>query len=289
MKKITLILLILLLTVGAGCSEKEAGISEDATITHKTYGGFINQEIEVQELTVNRTTVIFTTSDRNGNFLKTYEKPLNESSFDDLIDLFEKNGFLEMEKSYIRQEGQPIVADAGVLEISLIQKDLTKKVTVDPYYSEYMPEGLQEIDAALVDLREYALSTYPGDTEGETEEETEGETEGETERETEGEAQNGEAGEEPLVELKYREPENESTPWDQWYAEGNIQFIKAPTQAELIIAYYGSLYHIEVIDVKRLEACDLYYTCGGYFYVAKVREKDAGKMKELGWTDMGEF
>ena len=76
------------------------------------------------------------------------------------------------------------------------------------------------------------------------------------------------------VEMKYRISE-EKTPWDQWYEEGNIQFIKAPTQSELITAYYGTVYGIEISDIQ-----------SGEFYCGKVKENDSSKMKELGWTDV---
>lgn len=92
--KIISILIILLLTLAAGCAEKSSGISENATITHKSYGGFTLPEMQVQKLTVNSTSVVFTTSDGEGKFLKTYEKPFNESTFRDLIYLFEENEFL---------------------------------------------------------------------------------------------------------------------------------------------------------------------------------------------------
>jgi len=98
--------------------------------------------MQLQELTVNSTAVVFTTSDNEGGFMKTYEKPFNESAFRDLISRFEENRFLEMEERYVPQEGQPVVTDVGTLEISLIEGTRTKTVTVDPYYSEYMPEGL---------------------------------------------------------------------------------------------------------------------------------------------------
>jgi hypothetical protein len=161
-----------LLTFIAGCTDKEADtsenqadISENATITHKTYGAFTLPEMQLQELTINSTAVVFTTSDNEGNFKKTYEKPFNETAFKNLINLFEENGFLRMEERYVPQEGQPMVTDVGTLEIILNEENRTKTVTVDPYYSEYMPEDLQEIDSALVELRAYALSTSPEEAE----------------------------------------------------------------------------------------------------------------------------
>lgn len=163
--KVVSLLLILLTTSVIGCAENQTGISENATITHRIYGAFTLPEMQLQELTVNNTAVVFTTSDNEERFMKTYEKPFNESAFRDLINLFEENEFLQMEERYVPQEEQPVVTDVGTLEISLIEGTHTKTVTVDPYYFEYMPEGLQEIDSALVELRIYALSTSPEEAE----------------------------------------------------------------------------------------------------------------------------
>lgn len=362
------VLCILLLTFIAGCTEKQTDdlgnqtdISENATITHRTYGAFTLPEMQLQELTVNSTAVVFTTSDNEGNFKKTYEKPFNETAFRDLVDLFEENQFLQMEERYVPQEGQPLVTDVGTLEITLNEEKHTKTVTVDPYYSEYMPEGLQEIDSALVELRAYALSTSPEEAEKIAETWIEaaptysfdgfdlklenhevletfpeqhfmnytftsrhggyGNRTGQVVTEaltphtieiavSEGEVRSAvidgewdEIAQRPLeknldnadsnagvsgtagnpVEMKYPVSEEE-TPWDQWYGEGKIQFIKAPTQAELIVAYYGTVYGIDILDTQTVEDCDAGYPCSEY-YIVKVKESDFSRMKNLGWTD----
>ncbi|AAM04064.1 TPA: hypothetical protein HA338_11435 [Methanosarcina acetivorans] len=360
------VLLILLLIFVAGCAEKQTEISENATITHKTYGAFTLPEMQLQELTVNSTSVVFTTSDNEGGSKKIYEKPFNESAFKELISLFEENGFLQMEDCYVPQEGQPLVTDVGTLEISLIEGTRTKTVTVDPYYSEYMPEGLQEVDSALVELRAYAMYTSPEeaeriaenwietaptysfdgfDLELETHEALESVPEQhvlnytftsshggygnrtdkivtealtphsieviisegkvtsavidgewdeitqeplEKEPDTTDNTTSTSGAEENTVEMKYLISE-EKAPWDQWYEEGNIQFIKAPTPSELIIAYYGTVYGIEISDVRIVESCDLGYLCGEEYYVGLVKESDSSKMKELGWTYIGEY
>ena len=364
-------LLILLLTFIAGCTEKQTDtsgnqtdFSENVTITHRTYGAFTLPEMQLQELTVNSTSVVFTTSDNEGKFKKTYEKPFNETAFRDLINLFEENQFLQMEERYVPQEGQPIVTDVGTLEISLIEENRTKKVTVDPYYSEYMPEGLKEIDSALVELRAYALSTSPEEAEKIAETwiksaptysfdgfdlkledhevlETFPEqhvlnytftsshggygnrtdqivTEAltphsieiiisesevmsavidgkwdeiaqqplEDESDTADNTTGVSGAEENFVEMKYPVSE-EKTPWEKWYGEGNIQFIKAPTQAELIIAYYGNVYEIDVLDTQTDGDCAPGYPCSEY-YIVKVKERDSAQMRELGWTDLDE-
>lgn len=354
------------MTFVAGCTERQTEISENATITHKTYGAFTLPEMQLQELTVNSTSVVFTTSDNEGRFMKTYEKPFNESAFRDLINLFEENGFLQMEERYVPREGQPMVTDVGTLEISLNEEIREKTVIVDPYYSEYMPEGLQKIDSALVELRAYAMSTSPEEAEsiagtwvetaptysfdgfnlelkdhkvletfpeqhvlnytftsshggygnrtdrmvtealtphsievivseekvmpavidGEWDEIARGPLE--KEPDNTGNTTGPSEVEGNTVEMKYLISE-EKTPWDQWYEEGNIRFIKAPTQSELITAYYGTVYGIELSDIQRVDSCDLDYLCGEEFYVGKVKESDSSKMKDLGWTDIGEY
>lgn len=143
-------ILILLLTFIAGCTEKQTDtlenqtdISENATIIHRTYGAFTLPEMQLQELTVNSTAVVFTTSDNEGNFKKVHEKTFNETAFRNLINLFEKKQFLQMKDRYVPQEGQPVVTDVGTLEITLNEENKTKTVTVDPYYSEYMPDDIK--------------------------------------------------------------------------------------------------------------------------------------------------
>jgi hypothetical protein len=336
--------------------------------------------MQMQELTVNSTAVVFTTSDTEGNFMKKYEKPFNETAFKELITLFEKNKFLEMNDSYTPQAGQPIVTDVGTLEISLIKGNSTKTVKVDPYYSDYMPERLQEIDSKLLELRAYALSTSPQEAEriGRTwienaptysydgfdlklENHTILETipeqhsltytftsrhggygnrtgqmtiqvitphkieiivseknvtsaviDGEWDelsqepipKEIDANDMNGtnasdvngtnandvnnttEASVEgKLVVMKYKITE-EKAPWNRWYEEGNIQFIKAPTQSELIIAYYGTVYNIELNEVNRTEDGNFSNPLNGSYYVAKVKANESDKMKTLGWTDL---
>ncbi len=306
--------------------------------------------------------------------MKIYEKPFNESAFKDLINLFEKNKFLQMNESYTPQEGQPVVTDVGILEISLIEKSKEKTVTVDPYYSEYMPAELQEIDSTLIKLRAYALSTPPEEAEKTAEtwienaptysfdgfdlklekhevleaipelhmltysftsrhggygnrtdqmvtqvltphtievtvseknvtsaiidgkwDETAQEfieqpdnidsSNNEDSDNTNNTTWQNEKGN--PVEIRYTIAENEKTPWDQWYEDGNIQFIKAPTPSELIIAYYGTVYNIELSDVKKVESSD--NSSGEFSYSAEVKENDLQKMTDLEWTESSEL
>jgi hypothetical protein len=360
-------MLLILLIYVSGCTAKQPGISDDATIIHKTYGGFTLREMQMQELTVNNTAVVFTTSDTEGNFMKKYEKPFNETAFKEFITLFEENKFLEMNDSYTPQEGQPIVTDVGTLEISLIEGNKTKTVKVDPYYSDYMPEGLQKIDSKLLELRAYAISTPPQEAERtartwiesaptysfdgfdlklenheilETIPEqhfltytftsrqggygnrtgqmitqaltphkieiivsekniTSAVIDGEWDELSQqlipkGPDTNdmnnttGVNAEGEFVKIKYKITE-EKAPWDKWYEEGNIKFIKAPTPSELITAYHGTVHNVELYEVNETAGCDISYSCNESYYVAKVKTNNLEKMKTLGWTELQEF
>lgn len=147
----------------------------------------------------------------------------------------------------------------------------------------------EEADGEKIEEAEKEEEEEERETDGEESGGEDRETDGEKEGETGEEIQGGNAeeiGEEPLVELQFEPIPGILNPWDRWYAEGNIQYIKAPTEKELVTAYYGSEYNIEIIDVSRIEACELAYSCDGTFlYIVTVKETDAKKMKDLGWKE----
>lgn len=92
-----------------------------------------------------------------------------------------------------------------------------------------------------------------------------------------------------LINMKFQPMQCEETPWEKWYAEGNIQFIKAPTDSELIIAYYGNVYKIELTEVKKVETgnavCEACNICPqSYYFSAKVKSSDSAKMTESKWV-----
>lgn len=92
-----------------------------------------------------------------------------------------------------------------------------------------------------------------------------------------------------LVKIKFQPMQCEETPWEKWYAEGNIQFVKAPTDGELIVAYYSNVYKIELTEVKKVESgnavCQACSVCPTtYYFSAKVKSSDLTKMTELKWS-----
>ncbi|MDW7732279.1 MAG: hypothetical protein SCH66_07605 [Methanolobus sp.] len=161
MKKIITILLLALATLGAGCTEEQNGtteISDDAVITHLTYGAFSPVEMAVGELVVNSTAVNMSYYNYDHELTARYVKPIDQETWNNLVELFENNGFAGMEELYEPQKWQPIVVDTGTLEITVAQEGMNKTVKVDPYFDDYMPASLREINDALTDLRRYAIS-----------------------------------------------------------------------------------------------------------------------------------
>lgn len=166
MNRMIVALLLMLAFFSSGCTDRSDAtqdISDDAVIVHLSYGAFTLPEMAVQELIVNETAVNLSYYGADRELTARYVRPVNESVRSDLLDLFRENGFLSMEDIYGPEEGEPIVTDVGVVEISLIQDGLNKTVRVSPYYEAYMPLELRQIDQALADLRAYAMSTEPED------------------------------------------------------------------------------------------------------------------------------
>lgn len=92
--------------------------------------------------------------------------------------------------------------------------------------------------------------------------------------------------------LMFQPIQCEKTPWEKWYEEGNIRFIKAPTDAELMVAYYGSVHEIEIRNVQTIEGTDVVpAVCGNvqtYYYTAQVDGSDAQTLIGLGWSEFSQ-
>jgi len=247
MKKIILVLALLVLT--AACMNTLI-ISDNAIIKLKIYGGFIAPAYAVQEMTVNKTTVTYRISSAEGNLTKEYVKPINQSTYSNLIQLFRDVNFLRLNDSYT--SATPVF-DVGTTEISLMQDDVNKTVKIEPL-AKNLPAGLLNISEALGQLAEYVQTEEPA-----------------------------------IAQLKFQPMQCEQTPWQKWYAEGNIQFIMAPTEKQLVAAYYSNKYGIEIMDFERVEpglaVCEACSVCPQDYYInVKVKSSDADEMIAEEWV-----
>lgn len=90
--------------------------------------------------------------------------------------------------------------------------------------------------------------------------------------------------------IKFQPLQCVKTPWRKWYESGAIQFVKSPSEEELVIAYYGQVHGITVQDFKMVTSSNLVAAvCGNaesYYFTAKVPVPDKAKMLELSWKEL---
>ncbi|MDK2947413.1 MAG: hypothetical protein PWQ63_573 [Methanolobus sp.] len=346
MNKLITIFLLALFLIGAGCAEvqnntNENAVSDSATIVRLSYGAYTLPEMAVQKLVVNSTSVEFSYYNYQDELTARYVKPVDQENRDKLVALFNENNFMELNELYEPKDGMPIVADTGTLEIQVIQGDATKIVKVQPYASEYMPDGLNRINDELLKLRQYVMSptedelkeiasewimeapTYSFDgsdlefvkynvsVENPSESTLSykftsshggyGNRSGQmvtqviTEHSIELVLYNrnvmtatidgmwdevNQVMLEQTVTMVSGEMNCNETPWQNWYAEGNINFFKEPTEEELAIAYFGTVYNIEISDLSSDILND-----GKCQYTMKVKESAVKPLTEIGWQE----
>ncbi len=91
------------------------------------------------------------------------------------------------------------------------------------------------------------------------------------------------------TQIFYQPMQCERTPWEQWYSEGNIQYIREPTDEELIVDYYSQEHSIAVSDAAKIlsediEVCEACGVCPkAYHFTAKIASEEFEEMVELGW------
>jgi hypothetical protein len=349
--KLLTILLLSLFLIGAGCTEMQDdtnenavpdnAVSDDAVIVRLSYGAFTLPEMAVQKMVINSTAINFSYYNYQDELTARYVKSIDQKTREELIALFNNNDFMELDELYEPEDGVPIVADTGILEIQVMQGDTTKVVKVDPYASQYMPDNLNEINDELIRLRQYVLAptedelkeiasewiteapTYSYDgsdlefvdynvspenpaqsTLNYTFTSTHGGygnrseqivTQVITEHSIEVMLYNrnvisatidgvwDEVNQKMLektITMVSEEMNCNETPWHIWYAEGNINFFTEPTEEELMIAYFGTEYNIEVSEmswkITGNEKCQ---------YTIKIKESAGETLSELGWQE----
>lgn len=345
MKRTIMITLLILTILSAGCTEEQntnTDIPDDVVITHLRYGAFTLPEMAVSELVVNSTSVNLSYYNYAGNLTARYTRPIDETARNELIALFEENAFMEMDELYEPEDGQPMVADTGIVEIAITRDGTTKTVKVDPYAQFYMPDELAEIDEALLELRTYAM-TIPEDKAKEIAEEwisnsptysfdgsdielqeyqfnednpneqtltysfisTHGGFGNRSDQMVtevltdhiividlyKGEVLSAIIDEEwdemtqrmldEIIEMQSWEMDCDSTPWHYWYAEGDVRFLKEPTEEELVTTYFSTVYEIEITEFSSVELED-----GKCQYTLKIEQHDSGMLEEMGWQEI---
>jgi len=78
-------------------------------------------------------------------------------------------------------------------------------------------------------------------------------------------------------------------PWEIWYTNGGIFFIKAPTEQELVHAYYSNVYNVQILSFETKKVSDIVcLACScprGDIIIVSTSSSDAQKMLSLGWKE----
>ena len=94
-----------------------------------------------------------------------------------------------------------------------------------------------------------------------------------------------------IIQLKFQPMQCEQTPWEKWYAEGNIQYFIEPTEKQLVTDYYEFKYNIAIMDFEKIEpglaVCQACSVCPqDYFFNVKVKNVDADTLIAEGWAEI---
>jgi hypothetical protein len=154
--------LLFILAVTAACVQTPVTPGPDYSgdvIHYKTYGGFVAPPYAVQELVVTQDKATFTIMSVDGNITEKYEKALTRDQFTAIVQVFTDNNFTSYGDRY--DEGQHHVTDVGFADITLIEGNRTKTVTMYNV-NDYLPAGLILIREKLQETAAYART--PGES-----------------------------------------------------------------------------------------------------------------------------
>ena len=321
---------------------------EDPVITFERYGAFSPQDMARQVMIIDSQKITYTTYSYEDEVTGSFEKPIAQAQYDDLVSTFRNNGFLQFEDTYAPDL---LITDVGVGKITYKTSNITKSVVIEPYVNEGLPQSvinilnaIEQIQSTVYDLSDeqlqeiaegwianaptyrydgsslkfqeaLSLESYPprytvvyaftsshggyGDRSGQMV------TQAITEHEIRLGIVRGKVVSAVIdgrwdefdqrmisdASIQFQPLQCVDTPWQEWYKNGSIVFVKAPTEAELATAYYNAEYGIEMRDFRQVDERSVAVSavCGNarsYIFIASVSPSDIESMMFLGWEDV---
>jgi hypothetical protein len=225
MKRTIIALLLGVLLLFGACTldtEEENSYSLDTQITLERYGMFTMPEYARQIITINSSGVLYETFYYNETKSGEAFTPQSEEEFRTLLSSLEK---LDLSSLHEKYESSIPVADVGDGLITIQDGEESYSVEISPYISQGNPQEIEDlINAIQVSLEN---AEFPQRT----------------------------------LEMKYVGKQCIDEPWQVWYKEGNINYIQAPSQEQLILDYYASQ-DIEIKKIQTHETGPICRACG---------------------------
>lgn len=250
-KKYLIIATILIIFIG-GCSQikPENNYEKIEKIVLERSEMFTLSEYAIQNITITKDGILYETFYPNGTkYVETYTK-FESNEFNSLIEVLKTNNGLLLNEKYV---SEILVADVGKGIIYISGEGIDKQVEINPYIQDGNPNEVKNIMDEIDKLISNAKSPFF-----------------------------------ITVTMKYQGKQCIDEPWDIWYKEGNINFIKEPTTSELISAYYSSK-GIEIMNLKEFDngiVCQACEVCPDqYSYEVDVYKNIASQLLNEGWIE----
>lgn len=261
------LLAVTILFSGCSVSTSTNGEERESRIILERYGMFTLPEFQFQRVTITPNQITFETFGPEMNRTGMTNNSLSNETYRELEEYF--LGFSKLDSSY---SSDIPIADIGAGNITYITQNGSYSVIVDPWVSRGNPE---EIGIIVDVLNEFIASNvqFPS---------REGNESGNQESETKGD--NESRGD--LFSMEYHGKACIEEPWEEWYSQGNINYVQAPTQTQLIIDYYANsgleLQNLEEISSgPTCKACEI--CADSTYFQAEVTASTYDILQEEGW------
>lgn len=247
--KPTIIIGLLTVLMLASCAAPIA--QQDATVTYTTYGGFTMPQHALSIITIEGSDVTISYAWPNGTVSSSVGYTASRASIAALQAAIRSSDHPEL-PAVVEEPEQVLVADVGSANLTIERGNERSHTVIELNYEPEIPADIARIIEAIYDVTAEAPQPEYG------------------------------------AQLAYEPMQCEQTPWETWYAEGNIQYFAEPSQQQLISDYYAQEYDIEINGVdERTRDGAVCEACGicpqSFYYVIFVNSDDVAELESLGW------
>ena len=241
----------------AGCNinnENTTNLYENSSIILERSEMFTMEPFAIQKITIDKNGLLYETFYPNNTLSNSAYTKFEKGEYEALIEVMKNNKFESLNKNY---ESEVLVADVGRGIITVKNSFESKSVDINPYINDGYNSDISNIMTKIDELISNANSPFKF-----------------------------------TVNLKYNGVQCQEEMWDKWYAEGNINYVMAPTKKQLITDYFASL-GIEIISIGEktnenmvCQACDICQK--DKYYVIEVNNNDRDFLIENGFKEFKE-
>lgn len=243
----------------AGCAsqvdeknnETKADIYENSQVILERSEMFTMEEYAIQKITIDEKGLLYETFYPNLTLSHSTYTKFENNEYKKLVEVMKKNNFEHLDKNY---NSDVMVADVGKGVITVKNNVISKTVEINPYIKDGYPSSISNIMSKIDEITSNAKSPFKF-----------------------------------TVNLKYQGVQCEKEVWQKWYEEGNIRYVKAPTEKELITDYYASK-EIQMISLEEKSnemVCEACSTCSkDKYYIIEVNNYDRDYLLENGWKEL---